>query len=374
MLSESLPSAVGIAAKAMGVTTQQLFKMMEQGQIIASDFLPKFTKELRSAVREGDALGQGLNTSRVAMQKFGTAFRLNILDSFDAGLESGLADFFNRLTASIEDGTPIFRVIGKVLGEVLSLVGTAALAFTQMVRPLGMFFDSIIVGSEKSAEKVGVLTRMFNALLAVVLIPFSIMEQLNDYVANMNGSMKSLASGGLYLLNIGLGYLSMRMLGISSGIAGWLSGFKMLTLVMKGLSSVAKMAFVAIQRHPVMAMITGLLAVKEWIDSLETDGYSDTLKSKIKGMNPEDSNLQSSARSAYAGYMSSMADVAGYVLGDNVRDAMRKWIQADPMITGGNTIQGDLIFQVSGSDPKENAKEIRSELDNLFTMSKAPGY
>lgn len=47
-LGESLPGAYAIAAKAMGVTTAQLAKMLEQGQVVSKDFLPKFATALRT--------------------------------------------------------------------------------------------------------------------------------------------------------------------------------------------------------------------------------------------------------------------------------------------------------------------------------------
>lgn len=45
-LGERLPGAFQLAAKAMGVTTAELGKMLEQGKIVAEDFLPKFAKAL----------------------------------------------------------------------------------------------------------------------------------------------------------------------------------------------------------------------------------------------------------------------------------------------------------------------------------------
>ena len=46
-LGERLPGAFQIAARAMGVTTQELDKMLEQGQLLAEDFLPLFAAEVR---------------------------------------------------------------------------------------------------------------------------------------------------------------------------------------------------------------------------------------------------------------------------------------------------------------------------------------
>lgn len=52
-LGERLPGAFQIAARAMGVTTQQLDKMLQDGKVIANDFLPKFARELKLSL--GDA-------------------------------------------------------------------------------------------------------------------------------------------------------------------------------------------------------------------------------------------------------------------------------------------------------------------------------
>jgi tape measure domain-containing protein len=45
-LGEALPGAFGIMAKAMGVTEKQLGKMMKDGDVLASDVLPKFARQL----------------------------------------------------------------------------------------------------------------------------------------------------------------------------------------------------------------------------------------------------------------------------------------------------------------------------------------
>lgn len=45
-LGEALPGAFAIAARSMGVTTTALQDMLEDGKVMASDFLPKFASEL----------------------------------------------------------------------------------------------------------------------------------------------------------------------------------------------------------------------------------------------------------------------------------------------------------------------------------------
>lgn len=63
-LGERLPGAFQIAARAMGVTTQQLGKMLEQGQVIADEFLPKFARELDKA--GGEAVNAAAPFNRLA--------------------------------------------------------------------------------------------------------------------------------------------------------------------------------------------------------------------------------------------------------------------------------------------------------------------
>lgn len=47
-LGERLPGAFGIAARAMGMTEAQLGKAMQKGEVMASEFLPRFARELQN--------------------------------------------------------------------------------------------------------------------------------------------------------------------------------------------------------------------------------------------------------------------------------------------------------------------------------------
>ena len=65
-LGERLPGALGIASRAMGVTQAELMKMMQSGQLMSEDFLPKFGAQLRkefgdSSEKAKDSLTANLN-------------------------------------------------------------------------------------------------------------------------------------------------------------------------------------------------------------------------------------------------------------------------------------------------------------------------
>lgn len=62
-LGERIPGAFQIASRAMGVSTQALGKMLEQGQVLSTEFLPKFGaqlhKEMALAAQEAAGGAQG---------------------------------------------------------------------------------------------------------------------------------------------------------------------------------------------------------------------------------------------------------------------------------------------------------------------------
>lgn len=70
-LGESLPGAFQIAARAMGLTTQQLDKMMSEGKLLSEDFLPKFAQQLSAETASG--VKGAANSSAASLNRFNNA-------------------------------------------------------------------------------------------------------------------------------------------------------------------------------------------------------------------------------------------------------------------------------------------------------------
>ena len=140
---DRLPGSFNLAAQSMGVTTRELTKLVESGQLASDEFLRNFIPTLNQAVVGSGALAAGLQTSRVAMQRFGTSFQLNVLGAFEAGAESGLNSFFNSLTRALSGLAPTLRVVGRVIGTVLEVIGGLIEGLSQIIRPFGILFDGI---------------------------------------------------------------------------------------------------------------------------------------------------------------------------------------------------------------------------------------
>ena len=97
-LGERLPGAFNLAAKAMGVTTQELNKMLENGDVLASDMLPKLADVL---VEEfGDGADSAAHNARQELARLGTA----MFELKDAIATSGVLDAVAELARTFTDG------------------------------------------------------------------------------------------------------------------------------------------------------------------------------------------------------------------------------------------------------------------------------
>lgn len=89
-IGERLPGAFAIAAKSIGVTQQQLGKMLENGQVLSNEFLPKFAVELKKTFGTDSSKNiEGLQASINRLKnRFTELLQAN---------QSGLTSFFSLL-------------------------------------------------------------------------------------------------------------------------------------------------------------------------------------------------------------------------------------------------------------------------------------
>ncbi|MCW8309909.1 tape measure protein [Sphingobacterium sp. InxBP1] len=104
-LGERLPGAFALAAKAMGVTEAQLNKMLETGQVVAGEFLPKFADQLDIAFSNDKV--EKINSMQASTNRLSTEFdnlfKSDNASSFFTTIMDGLAGTirgFNSLVSS----------------------------------------------------------------------------------------------------------------------------------------------------------------------------------------------------------------------------------------------------------------------------------
>lgn len=113
-LGERLPGAMELAAKAMGVTTAELDKMIRNGEVMATDLLPKLAAELNKVT--GDINVDHVQGAIARLQNSFTALvqKLNISQIYKNvlnGISSGLEYIGNNLR---QLGQTIAMVLGTI--------------------------------------------------------------------------------------------------------------------------------------------------------------------------------------------------------------------------------------------------------------------
>lgn len=86
-LGERLPGAFSLAAQAMGVTEAELNKMLETGQVMAQDFLPKFAAQLDKTF--GNDKTEKIESLQASVNRLSTEFDL-------LWRSEGMTNFFSK--------------------------------------------------------------------------------------------------------------------------------------------------------------------------------------------------------------------------------------------------------------------------------------
>lgn len=117
-LGERLPGAFQAAARAVGTTTQGLGEMLQRGELLAEDFLPKFAAELRKlGDGEIDNFNANLNKSKNVLREIELA-------AGDTGLFEGLSQGLKVGAVAAFTAWEGFELLGKTLANMAYTVAT----------------------------------------------------------------------------------------------------------------------------------------------------------------------------------------------------------------------------------------------------------
>lgn len=131
-LGDRLPGALQIMAAGLGVTTAELIKMLEQGQVTEAALIP-FAEELSR--RFGPGLGEALASTNVAIGRLGNAAFQALVRFGEAGFIESFQDFVNTLTDTLNsaDFEAFANRASAALGQVVDFLGFLAQNFQLVV-------------------------------------------------------------------------------------------------------------------------------------------------------------------------------------------------------------------------------------------------
>lgn len=109
-LGDSLPGAMSIAAKGLGVTSDQLIKMVESGNLAAKDFFPAFRKGLEDSFGSSDKAVQGLTQS---FARLGNKFTELYQQAYDSTAWRALGTAVDAVTDNFNALVTTVGTLGK---------------------------------------------------------------------------------------------------------------------------------------------------------------------------------------------------------------------------------------------------------------------
>lgn len=141
-LSEALPGATQAFAKALGLTEKQLFDKMKNGDVKASDALPKFAKELGSQIDSRGGWKAIQDSTQTMLGNLKNTWNNSLTDIF-RGSENGLQDFTRSLTTLLNSLGGSGKSLGESLGSLMSDMSSGVDSLTDISYKVRGFFDEV---------------------------------------------------------------------------------------------------------------------------------------------------------------------------------------------------------------------------------------
>ncbi|EFH3039999.1 tape measure protein, partial [Escherichia coli] len=141
-LSEALPGATQAFAKALGLTEKQLFDKMKNGDVKASDALPKFAKELGSQINSRGGWKAIQDSTQTMLGNLKNTWNNSLTDIFK-GSEDGLQDFTRSLTTLLNSLGGSGKTLGESFGSLMSDMSHGVDNLTDISYRVRAFFDEV---------------------------------------------------------------------------------------------------------------------------------------------------------------------------------------------------------------------------------------
>ncbi|EFC6779435.1 tape measure protein [Escherichia coli] len=141
-LAEALPGATQAFAKALGLTEKQLFDKMKNGDVKASDALPKFAKELGSQIDSRGGWKAIQDSTQTMLGNLKNTWNNSLTDIF-RGSENGLQDFTRSLTTLLNSLGGSGKSLGEHFGSLMTSMSHGVDSLTDISYKVRAFFDEV---------------------------------------------------------------------------------------------------------------------------------------------------------------------------------------------------------------------------------------
>lgn len=166
-LGDSLPGAFEIAAQSMGMTTRAFYDAVANGEVLSSEFLPKFAKAIKEQL--GGSAEEASTQLRASLNRLNT----DLMDSANAwgtllqpSVQKGVEAYREAIQASTELANTLNQNQAQI-GAVATSVGTATTVFIALRAAAGVQLTTTLASLSTSLTAVGTASKaMWAAITA----------------------------------------------------------------------------------------------------------------------------------------------------------------------------------------------------------------
>lgn len=195
-LGESLPMAMQAMARAVGVGTGELNKMMEAGALISTKVLPKFAQQLRQEVAPSVVAATG--SMRAELERLSNAWFLMKVEFQEAKLSDELKSGIMWLTRMLRALPKIVIVFQQGLAVSAQLFGK----WIEFLSPIADLFRGIGSALSSIFSKTGEINQAFVAwgttikqtVTPAINVMSSVLSSVADKVSRVFGIFKKMSS------------------------------------------------------------------------------------------------------------------------------------------------------------------------------------
>jgi tape measure domain-containing protein len=180
-LGERLPGAFGIFARALGVSTQKLNKMLDNGEVLAEKALPLFAAELRKTFAPG--LNDAINSYNANLNRFNN-YILRAKIFFGNQLLPVINDFISIIPKL--DFNPLLHTFRQLKNEVSVLIDL----FDEITTSLGATFTTF----EKFTIGLRYMSYLFRVAFTPIRVAVHLFTQLISLVKESADVFKGLGN------------------------------------------------------------------------------------------------------------------------------------------------------------------------------------
>ncbi len=151
-LGERLPGAFQIAARAVGVTTEELDDMLRNGQLLAEDLLPALARQLREEF--GAGLADSTRTARAEFERLANAVDDLQRSLLDSDVAARIARGATRLVRAVTPEAGAARPEEEILADIEERQAALAEASRRLQSQSGSDFAAALSGRANPRDEI----------------------------------------------------------------------------------------------------------------------------------------------------------------------------------------------------------------------------